>query len=455
MENYNNLMMEIHQLDTLDHFSNLTNYINENYCNLELDTQYWFVEANEDRLQLKATGISPKNLWDHIWDWLIKAWNWIITQFKKFWAWVTKKKYNEVIVFKNKEIMERINRELKNLAKRNPGGRLENKGDIEKFTKWIDDLKSDIQQISEKYNNVRVNKGIDLKKAMTALENMALNLKSGDSLKAYSVAENIFAFFTRFGNLSALTNYVKANSIIYGTLAEAQGFTDIGIAIFGYMNNEFAKAGKGEIPIKEVDRMLKPFKGWFDVWFPSAGGGMSKDFINTIESNVVESYEYKIKYLYDLTFNCSFKKNSADPNGRDGYKLISRVLKNCSELRRLDKKIDETCKKGEDILQSFGELFVKGKTPEEKTKAQSDLLQTLNTNIDKTKIGRNVFENIIHFLSLGLVDSQKSRVSSIKKCIEDFKTFNEMTMRLFSIARMSTDLDAAILSKISYIVKAR
>ena len=441
------LMKEMNQLDTLEHFSNLTDYISENYFTLEKNDNFYFLEAADDRLQLKAKGVTTKNLWDHIVDALVKAWNWIIMQFKKFWAWITGKKYSETIIIRHKEIMERINRELTNFAKRNPGGRLENKGDIKKYVKWIDDYKSDYMQIIEKVG--KLGHKIDSKAGISALDGLALALKSGDSAKSYKVVESIFQYFTRFGNPSFISNYAKANAIIYGTLAEAQGFTDIGITALTSLANKFNTAGKGEVNFKDIDNAIKPFQPWFKFW----STGMDKSFINKIEDNITESFIFKARYIYDFKFNCAFGKKSADPNSKNGYQLISNALKSLSKLRAEDKSVDDSCRKGEQILQRLPELLMTSKNVADKGKAQSEFLSAISSmNFDKNKIHKSFAQTIISiFGRVGY--SRTTEIGSIKKVITDFQSFNQMTMKMFSFAKMSSDLDAAILSKISYIVK--
>ena len=441
------LMKEMNQLDTLEHFSNLTDYISENYFTLEKNDDFYFLEAADDRLQLKAKGVTTKNLWDHIVDALVKAWNWIIMQFKKFWAWITGKKYSETIIIRHKEIMERINRELKNFAKRNPGGRLENKGDIKKYVKWIDDYKSDYMQIIEKVGKLGYK--IDSKAGISALDGLALILKSGDSAKSYKAVESIFQYFTRFGNPSFISNYARANAIIYGTLAEAQGFTDIGIAALTSLANKFNTAGKGEVNFKDIDNVIKPFQPWFKFW----STGMDKSFINRIKDNITESFIFKAKYIYDFKFNCAFGKKSADPNSKNGYQLISNALKSLSKLRTEDKSVDDSCRKGEEILQRLPELLITSKNIADKGKSQSEFLSAISSmNFDKNKIHKSFAQTIISiFGRVGY--SRTTEIGSIKKVITDFQSFNQMTMKMFSFAKMSSDLDAAILSKISYIVK--
>lgn len=441
------LMKEMNQLDTLEHFSNLSDYISENYFTLEKNDDFYFLEAADDRLQLKAKGVTTKNLWDHIVDALVKAWNWIIMQFKKFWAWITGKKYSETIIIRHKEIMERINRELKNFAKRNPDGRLENKGDIKKYVKWIDDYKSDYMQIIEKVGKLGYK--IDSKAGISALDALALILKSGDSAKSYKAVESIFQYFTRFGNPSFISNYARANAIIYGTLAEAQGFTDIGIAALTSLANKFNTAGKGEVNFKDIDNAIKPFQPWFKFW----STGMDKSFINRIENNITESFIFKARYIYDFKFNCAFSKKSADPNSKNGYQLISNALKSLSKLRTEDKSVDDSCRKGEEILQRLPELLITSKNVADKGKSQSEFLSAISSmNFDKNKIHKSFAQTIISiFGRVGY--SRTTEIGSIKKVITDFQSFNQMTMKMFSFAKMSSDLDAAILSKISYIVK--
>lgn len=443
------LMKEMNQLDTLEHFSNLSDYISENYFTLEKNDDFYFLEAADDRLQLKAKGVTTKNLWDHIVDALVKAWNWIIMQFKKFWAWITGKKYSETIIIRHKEIMERINRELKNFAKRNPDGRLENKGDIKKYVKWIDDYKSDYMQIIEKVGKLGYK--IDSKAGISALDGLALILKSGDSAKSYKAVESIFQYFTRFGNPSFISNYARANAIIYGTLAEAQGFTDIGIAALTSLANKFNTAGKGEVNFKDIDKVINPFQPWIKFWVSS---GMDKSFINRIENNVTESFIFKARYIYDFKFNCAFGKKSADPNSKNGYQLISNALKSLSKLRAEDKSVDDACRKGEQILQRLPELLMTSKNVADKGKAQSEFLSAVSSmNFDKNKIHKSLLQEFLTIITGGISYSKSLNVKAIKEVIKDFQSFNQMTMKMFSFAKMSSDLDAAILSKISYIVK--
>lgn len=441
------LMKEMNQLDTLEHFSNLSDYISENYFVLEKNDDFYFLETADDRLDLKAKGVTTKNLWDHIVDALVKAWNWIIMQFKKFWAWITGKKYSETIIIRHKEIMERINRELTNFAKRNPGGRLENKSDIKKYVKWIDDYKSDYEQIIEK--TAKLGSKIDSKAGLTALENMALALKSGDSIKGYKAVESIFHYFTRFGNPSFISNYAKANAIIYGTLAEAQGFTDIGIAALMNLGEKFSIAEK--VNFKDIAKTIDPFRAWFKIWVSE---GMDKSFINRIENNVTESFAFKARYIYDFSFNCAFNKKSTDPNTKQGYNLIARALKSLNKLRMEDKAVDNACKKGETILQQLPSILITSKNVTDRGQAQSEFLSSLaSLNFDKNKIHRSVLQTIMHVCTLGISYSKELNVTAIKEVIKDFQSFNQMTMRMFSFAKMSADLDAAILSKISYVVK--
>lgn len=453
------LMKEMNQLDTLEHFSNLTDYISENYFTLEKNDNFYFLEAADDRLQLKAKGVTTKNLWDHIIDALVKAWNWIIMQFKKFWAWITGKKYSETIIIRHKEIMERITRELKNFAKRNPGGRLENKGDIKKYVKWIDDYKSDYMQIIEK--TAKLGYKIDSKSAINVLDKMALSLKSGDSAKGYKVVESIFQYFTRFGNPSFISNYAKANAIIYGTLAEAQGFTDIGIAALMNLGEKFNKA-KGitkfgdkewdaEVNFKDISKAIDPFRPWFKVWVSE---GMDKSFINKIEANVTESFVFKARYIYDFSFNCTFNTKVANPSNKKGYNLISKALESLGKLRSEDKSVDAACRKGETILQQLPQLLMTSKNIAEKGKVQSEFLSTLSSmNFDKNKIHRSFFQTLISVCTLGASYNRSLNVAAIKEVIKDFQSFNQMTIKMFSFAKMSSDLDAAVLSKISYVVK--